>query len=130
MTAPLPAAINLLVPIGTLLGWSAAPATPTASASSTQTETRDIVQAASQHPRTRWCATIINPDGTAAAHACAPGQHPWTPPAPNPIRTAATRSTAGTTDARDGPDTSGHAPGAGRSPRHRPGPASTSSSAS
>ena len=43
-------------------------------------ETRDIIQAASRHPRTRWCATIINPDGTAAAHACAPGQHPWTPP--------------------------------------------------
>jgi hypothetical protein len=45
-------------------------------------ETRALIQAASQHPRTRWCATIINPDGTAAAHACAPGQHSWAPPPP------------------------------------------------
>jgi hypothetical protein len=79
-TAPLPAAINLLVPIGTLLGWSAAPATANGLGLLDPTETRDIIQAASRHPRTRWCATIINPDGTAAAHACAPGQHPWTPP--------------------------------------------------
>jgi hypothetical protein len=81
-TAPLPAAINLLVPIGTLLGWSTAPATANGIGLLDPDETRDIIQAASRHPRTRWCATIINPDGTAAAHACAPGQHPWAPPAP------------------------------------------------
>ena len=83
-TAPLPAAINLLVPIGTLLGWSAAPAQANGIGLLDPVETRDIVQAASRHPRTRWCATIINPDGTAAAHACAPGQHPWFPPPPPP----------------------------------------------
>jgi Domain of unknown function (DUF222) len=81
-TAPLPANINLLVPIGTLLGWSAAPATANGIGLLDPNETRDIIQAASQHPRTRWCATIINLDGTATAHACAPGQHPWTPPPP------------------------------------------------
>jgi Domain of unknown function (DUF222) len=82
MPAPLPANINLLVPIGTLLGWSTAPATANGLGLLDPVETRDIIQAASRHPRTRWCATIINPDGTAAAHACAPGQHPWTPPPP------------------------------------------------
>ena len=81
-TAPLPAAINLLVPIGTLLGWSTAPATANGIGLLDPTETRDIIQAASRHPRTRWCATIINHDGTATAHACASGQHPWTPPPP------------------------------------------------
>jgi Domain of unknown function (DUF222) len=81
-TAPLPANINLLVPIGTLLGWSTAPATANGIGLLDPAETRDIIQAASRHPRTRWCATIINPDGTATAHACAPGQHPWTPPPP------------------------------------------------
>ncbi len=34
------------------------------------------------HPRTRWCVTAVNPDGTAAAHACLPGRHP--PPATGP----------------------------------------------
>jgi Domain of unknown function (DUF222) len=84
MTAPLPAAINLLVPIGTLLGWSAAPATANGIGLLDPAETQDLVRAASQHPRTRWCATFINPDGTAAAHACAPGQHPWDPPPDDP----------------------------------------------
>jgi hypothetical protein len=84
MPAPLPASINLLVPIGTLLGWSAAPAHANGIGLLDPDETRAIVQAASQHPRTRWCATVINPDGTATAHACAPGQHPWTRPPPGP----------------------------------------------
>jgi hypothetical protein len=83
-SAPLPAAINLLVPIGTLLGWSSAPATANGIGLLDPTETRDLVQAASRHPRTRWCATIVNPDGTSAAHACAPGQRPWDPPPPTP----------------------------------------------
>jgi hypothetical protein len=88
ISAPLPANINLLVPIGTLLGWSAAPATANGIGLLDPVETRDIIQAASQHPRTRWCATIINPDGTATAHACAPGQHPWTPPPPDATQLA------------------------------------------
>ncbi len=93
MPAPLPASINLLVPIGTLLGWSAAPAHANGIGLLDPDETRAIVQAASQHPRTRWCATIINPDGTATAHACAPGQHPWTPQS-TPATTAPPAATA------------------------------------
>ena len=55
-------------------------------------EARALAAAAARHPRTRWCVTALNPDGTAAAHACLPGRHPRPasgppvpgPPAPNP----------------------------------------------
>jgi hypothetical protein len=44
-----------------------------------------IKQAPSRHPRSRWCVTITGPDGTAIAHGCARGRHPWTPePRPGP----------------------------------------------
>jgi hypothetical protein len=42
-------------------------------------DTRDLVAAAAAHPATRWCLTTLNPDGTAAAHACAVGARPWGP---------------------------------------------------
>ena len=45
---------------------------------------RDLIEAASRHPRTRWCYTLTGPDGQAIAHACARGTHPWTPPPPPP----------------------------------------------
>ena len=45
-------------------------------------DARDLTAAAARHPRTRWCVTALNPDGTAAAHACLPGRHP--PPASDP----------------------------------------------
>jgi len=41
---------------------------------------RDLIEAASRHPRTRWCHTLIGPDGEAIAHACARGSRPWAPP--------------------------------------------------
>jgi Domain of unknown function (DUF222) len=40
-------------------------------------DTRDLVAAAARNPATRWCLTVLNPDGTAAAHACAAGPRPW-----------------------------------------------------
>lgn len=76
--SPFPAKINLLVPIGTLLGWSTMPGEagrdiidPAA--------LRDLVQACSHHPATRWCVSVIGDDRTAAAHGCARGQHTWDP---------------------------------------------------
>ena len=45
-------------------------------------DARDLAAAAARHPRTRWCITAINPDGTAAAHGCLPGRHP--PPGTGP----------------------------------------------
>jgi uncharacterized protein DUF222 len=78
-SAPVKAVINLLVPVGTLFGWSSAPGEIPGFGLLDPQTTRDLVEAASKHPDTRWCATIIGSDGTAAAHGCAPGQHPWQP---------------------------------------------------
>jgi uncharacterized protein DUF222 len=75
--APLPALINLLVPAVTLLGWGTAPGEAAGWGLLDTEETQALVRAASRHPRTRWCVTVTAPDGTAIAHACATGQHPW-----------------------------------------------------
>jgi hypothetical protein len=83
--APLPALITLTIPAGTLLGWSAAPGDAGTWGLTGPADTRRLVQAASRHPRSRWCVTITGPDGTALAHGCARGQHPWAPdPGPGP----------------------------------------------
>jgi len=75
-----PATINLLVPAGSLFGWSEAPALAGGWGLLDPAQARDLIRNASRHPATRWCWTLLAPDGTAAAHACAPGQHPWPPP--------------------------------------------------
>jgi hypothetical protein len=75
-SAPLPALINLLIPAGTLLGWGTAPGEAAGWGLLDTQETQAIVKAASRHPRTRWCATLVGPDGTAIAHGCATGRHP------------------------------------------------------
>ena len=86
--APLPALITLVVSDGTLLGWSNAPGDAGTWGLLDPEDTRRLVQAASRHPRSRWCVTVTGPDGTAVAHGCARGQHPWTPrpwvPEPGP----------------------------------------------
>jgi len=50
-------------------------------------DTRGLVAAAAANPATRWCVTVLNPDGTAAAHGCAAGPHRWPPPQgpPGPV---------------------------------------------
>jgi hypothetical protein len=77
---PLPALINVLVPAGTLFGWSTAPAQAGGWGLLDADETNAFVAAASHSPRTRFCMTLIAPDGTALAHGCAHGRHPWPPP--------------------------------------------------
>jgi hypothetical protein len=42
-------------------------------------DTRDLVAAAARDPATRWCLTVLNPDGTGAAHGCGTGTRPWPP---------------------------------------------------
>ena len=78
--APFPALINLTVPAGTAYGWSDAPGDIGGWGLTDAGDTRRLLQAASMHPRTRWRVTQLAPDGTAAAHGCARGQHPWIPP--------------------------------------------------
>lgn len=80
---PLPALVNILVPAGTLFGWSTAPSTVGSWGLLDADETRAFVHAASLSSRTRFCMTLIAPDGTALAHGCSRGQQPWTPPPPS-----------------------------------------------
>jgi len=82
--APLPALINLTIPAGTAFGWSSAPGDAGGWGLTDHDDTRRLLQAASMHPRTRWCVTLLGPDGTAVAHGCARGAHPWIPP-PAPL---------------------------------------------
>ena len=77
--APMPALINLVVHAGTLFGWDTIPTQAGGWGLLDADETRAIVAAASTHPGTRWCVTVTGADGTALAHGCSPGQHPWTP---------------------------------------------------
>jgi hypothetical protein len=82
--ARFPALVNLVVPAATLLGWGTAPGQAGAWGLLDPQETRAVVQAASRDPRTRWCFTVVNEQGAAVAHACAPGRHPWSPEPPRP----------------------------------------------
>jgi hypothetical protein len=82
--ATLPALINLVVPAATLLAQGAVPAQAGGWGLLDGDETRDVVRAASRHPRTRWCVTLTGSDGTAVAHGCAAGRHPWTGNGPVP----------------------------------------------
>ncbi|MBO0806405.1 MAG: DUF222 domain-containing protein, partial [Nocardiopsaceae bacterium] len=79
-TAPVPANITILVPVGTLLGWSGGPGEASRLGPLDEQATRDLVQAASLHPRTRWCVTLTGADGTAIGHGCASGRHAWKQP--------------------------------------------------
>jgi hypothetical protein len=90
--APFPALINLTVPAGNIFGWSSAPGEAGSWGLTDPDDTRRLVQAASAHPRSRLCVTLLGPDGTAVAHGCARGPHPWIPPPPSAARN------------RDGPD--------------------------
>jgi hypothetical protein len=80
--APLPALVNILIPAGTLLGWSPAPAQVGNWGLLDADETKAFARAASRSPRTRCCVTLVAPDGTALAHGCSRGQRPWLPPPP------------------------------------------------
>jgi len=74
--APFPALINFTVPAGTAYGWSSAPGDIGGWGLTDPGDTRRLLHAAAAHPRTRLCATLLAPGGTAAAHACARGPHP------------------------------------------------------
>jgi hypothetical protein len=78
--APFPALINLTIPAGTAFGWSSAPGEAGGWGLTDADDTRRLLQAASAHPRSRLCVTLLGPDGTAVAHGCARGPHPWIPP--------------------------------------------------
>jgi Domain of unknown function (DUF222) len=78
----LAALVTLTIPWSTYQGWSEVPGQAGGFGVLDGDDARDLAAAASRHPRTRWCVTALNPDGTAAAHACLPGRHP--PPSAEP----------------------------------------------
>src|SRR5580658_2886410 len=73
------ALITLTVPLATALGQSGAPGEAAGFGLLDAADTRDLIAAPARHPSTRWCLTVLHPDGTAAAHGCAPGRHPAPP---------------------------------------------------
>jgi hypothetical protein len=83
------ALVNITVPLATVLGESATPGEAAGFGLLDAQAAADLVAAAARHPATRWCLTALRPDGTAAAHGCAPGRHPAPPGAANAAATCA-----------------------------------------
>ena len=79
----LAALVTITVPWSALTGQSATPAEVDGYGIIDAADARDLAAAAARDPRTRWCVTALHPDGTAAAHGCAPGRHP-PPPSTRP----------------------------------------------
>jgi hypothetical protein len=69
--------VTITVPLGTSLGQSEAPGDVAGFGLVDAQDARDLLAAAARHPDTRWCLTVLHPDGTAAAHGCAVGRRPW-----------------------------------------------------
>ena len=84
----LAALVTLTIPWATVHGRSGAPGEAGGFGPLDGEDARDLAAAAARHPATRWCITALNPDGTAAAHACLTGRHP--PPGPAPPVTLTT----------------------------------------
>ena len=79
VTRPSPslaALVTITIPYQTLQGRSDTPGEADGFGLLDGDDARDLAAAAARHPRTRWCVTALNPDGTAAAHGCLPGRHP------------------------------------------------------
>ena len=82
-SAPL-ASIHLIASLGTVFGLSGVPSELAGFGLVNADDTRDLIRDASRNPGTRFCVTLTDADGTAVAHACARGPHPWQPPATGP----------------------------------------------
>ena len=88
----LAALVTITIPLTTYQGRSDTPGEAAGFGPLDGDDARDLAAAAARHPRTRWCITALNPDGTAAAHACLPGRHP--PPGAGPPGSRTTRHRA------------------------------------
>jgi hypothetical protein len=72
----LAALVNITVPWSAFAGQSGSLADVAGFGLVDADDARDLAAAAARDPRTRWCVTVLHPDGTAAAHGCAAGRHP------------------------------------------------------
>ena len=98
----MPALINITIPAGTLLGWSNAPADVGSWGLMDADTARDLIEAASRHPRTRWCYTLTGPDSRGVRPRLRPRNPPLDPARPAARPTdgrAATAPPAATTPA-------------------------------
>jgi hypothetical protein len=82
----LAAQVTLTIPWATWQGTSDTPGEAGGFGLLDPETARDLLAAAARHASTRWCYTVLHPDGTAAAHACAPGRHPAGPPDPRTLK--------------------------------------------
>ena len=78
----LAALVNITIPWSVWTGPAETPAEVAGLGLVHAADARDLAAAAARDPRTRWCLTVLHPDGTAAAHGCATGRHP--PPSTGP----------------------------------------------
>ena len=62
---------SIIIPAGALDGDAGPPGEVAGFGLADHHDSRDLAAAAARHPATRWCVTVVNPDGTAAAHGCA-----------------------------------------------------------
>ena len=60
----LAALVTITVPLATLRGQYGTPGEAEGFGLLDADDARDLVAAAARHPRTRWCLTAVNPDGT------------------------------------------------------------------
>jgi Domain of unknown function (DUF222) len=84
----LAALVNITVPWSTWTGPAGTPAEVAGYGLVHAADARDLAAAAARDPRTRWCLTVLHPDGTAAAHGCAVGRHPPPPATSNATATS------------------------------------------
>jgi Domain of unknown function (DUF222) len=90
----LAALVNITIPWSAWAGPSGTPADVGGFGPADAADARDLAAAVARDPRTLWCLTVLHPDGTAAAHGCAPGRHPppgTSTPGPGPDRPPGTR---------------------------------------
>jgi hypothetical protein len=80
------ALVNITVPWSAVTGQSGTPADVAGFGLVDAADARDLLAASARDPRTSWCVTALHPDGTAAAHGCAPGRHPPPGSGPDPPR--------------------------------------------
>ena len=119
----LAARINVTVPLSAILGLSQTPGEVAAFGPVDADVTRDLILAAGQHPATRWCVTVVGPDGHAAGHGCARGRHPAPALTPDgnsdPPRTGGSPPDGGAGPPGNGDETPRNS-GGKHGPRHRP----------
>ena len=131
----LAARINVTVPLAAILGLCDTPGEVAAFGPVDADVTRDLIRAAGLHPATRWCVTVVSPDGHAIGHGCAHGRHPAPAFSPDsgtdPPRTGGSPPGGGSSPpggdgslsgGGDGPPGRGGGPGGNGTPRNGGGP--------